>query len=250
MTNTAHELNELGQPVGLPLDGWQSPPSPKPEVMAGRFCRLEPLSVERHARDLYTAFARDTEGRTWTYLPYGPFRSAEEYREWMSATCFKDDPSFYAIIDAATDKPVGVAAYLRIDPKNGVIEVGHLSYSPLLQRTPAATEAMYLMMRRAFDLGYRRYEWKCNALNAASRNAAERLGFTFEGIFRQAVIVRGRNRDTAWFSIIDSEWPALRAAFQRWLSHENFDSDGRQRESLRAKIAEQRADNSSLPSTP
>lgn len=242
MTNTTHDVNELGQPVGFPLNDWQAPPSPKPEVMAGRLCRLEPLSVERHARDLFTAFARDTEGRTWTYLPYGPFGSAEEYAEWMSTTCFNGDPSFYAIIDAATDEPVGVAAYLRIDPKNGVIEVGHLSYSPLLQRTPAATEAMYLMMRRAFDLGYRRYEWKCNALNTASRSAAERLGFTFEGIFRQAVVVRGRNRDTAWYSIIDTEWPALHVAFQRWLSPENFDADGQQRARLQTMIAEQRAE--------
>jgi len=236
MTNTAHDVNEWGQPVGFPLPDWQAPPHPQPIGMAGRLCRLEPADPNRHALDLYTAFAQDKEGRTWTYLPYGPFASVEEYRDWMAATCLKDDPSFYAIINNATDKAVGMASYLRIDTKNGVIEVGHLSYSPLLQRTPAATEAMFLMMKRAFDLGYRRYEWKCNALNAASRRAAERLGFTFEGVFRQASVVRGRNRDTAWFSIVDSEWPVLHAAFQRWLDPSNFDEHGRQRASLSAMI--------------
>ena len=139
-----------------------------------------------------------------------------------------NDPLFYAILDQATNRAVGVAGYLRIDPRNGSIEVGHLGYSPLLQRTPAATEAMYLMMARAFELGYRRYEWKCDSLNEPSRAAALRLGFVFEGIFRQAVVVKGRNRDTAWFSVIDSEWPALKAAFVNWLAPDNFDEQGRQ----------------------
>lgn len=197
--------------------------------MAGRFCRLEVLDANVHAADLHVAYALNGGEKIWTYLPYGPFESLESYRAWAGETSCGNDPLLFAIIDVTTNKAAGAAAYLRIDPKNGSIEVGHLAYSPLLQRTPAATEAMFLMMERAFALGYRRYEWKCHALNAPSRAAAERLGFTFEGIFRQATVVKGRNRDTAWFSMIDSEWPALRERFRRWLARENFDEDGRQR---------------------
>lgn len=165
----------------------------------------------------------------WTYLPYGPFESLEIYRAWLKDTTCHDDPIFYSILDNTTTKPVGLAAYLRILPASGSIEVGHVNYSPLLQRTPAATEAMFLMMQRAFQLGYRRYEWKCDALNAKSRAAAQRLGFSYEGIFRQATIYKGRNRDTAWFSIIDCEWPALETCFRRWLNPANFDEQGAQR---------------------
>jgi RimJ/RimL family protein N-acetyltransferase len=143
------------------------------------------------------------------------------------------DPLFFAVVDAASGRAAGVASYLRIDPVNGVIEVGHLAFAPQLQRTRVATEAMYLMMKHAFSLGYRRYEWKCDALNAPSRRAAERLGFTFEGVFRQAIVYKGRSRDTAWFSVIDSEWPVLETAFLAWLDPDNFDADGRQRRSLR-----------------
>ena len=159
----------------------------------------------------------------------------------MAETCRGSDPLFYAVVDAATGGATGVASYLRIDPANGSIEVGHINYSPLLQRTPAATEAMYLMMWHVFELGYRRYEWKCNALNAASCAAAERLGFSFEGIFRQAAVVKGRNRDTAWYSLIDEEWPALREAFQRWLAPSNFDGQGRQRTRLIGSRREEQA---------
>lgn len=200
--------------------------------MNGRFCRLERLKTKDHAEALWEAMALDAGGKMWTYLPYGPFPSAETYTTWLDDMSQRSDPFFHAIIDLATQRPVGVASYLRIDPPNGVIEVGHLQFSPLLQRSPAATEAMYLMMERAFALGYRRYEWKCDALNAPSRSAALRLGFSFEGLFRQAVVVKGRNRDTAWYSVIDGEWPALRKAFQRWLVPENFDEDGMQRERL------------------
>ena len=174
----------------------------------------------------------DREGRMWTYLPYGPFDSFEIYRAWLEEMSRRSDPLFFAIIDRGTDQAVGLASYLRIDPAAGSIEVGHLHYSPLLQRTPAATEAMFLMMERALTMGYRRYEWKCDSLNAPSRAAALRLGFSFEGIFRQATVVKGRNRDTAWFAAIDREWPALKEAFQRWLAPENFDADGKQRERL------------------
>lgn len=170
----------------------------------------------------------------WTYLGYGPFASLADYQAWMQIACMGDDPLFFTIMDRASNKPLGLASYLRIDPRSGSIEVGHLAYSPLLKRTAAATEAMYLMMARAFDLGYRRYEWKCDSLNAPSRSAALRLGFTFEGIFRQATVVKGRNRDTAWFAIIDKDWPAIREAFVRWLSPDNFDAAGRQCTSLAA----------------
>jgi RimJ/RimL family protein N-acetyltransferase len=200
--------------------------------MTGRFCTVEPLDPERHAAQLFAAFAED-DGRMWTYLPRGPFASAGEYREWTDGAARLDDPLTHAIIDNASGEAVGTAAYMRIDPAVGAIEIGSITYSPLLQRRPAGTEAMYLMMRRVFDdLGYRRYEWKCNSLNMPSRAAALRLGFQYEGLFRQAMITRGRNRDTTWFSVIDREWPALRSAFERWLNPANFDAAGRQRQSL------------------
>jgi RimJ/RimL family protein N-acetyltransferase len=164
----------------------------------------------------------------WTYLFSGPFGTAQEFAAWLAAREDSLDPLFFAIVDGPTGHATGLASYLRIETMHGVVEVGHLAFSPLLQRTRAATEAMYLMMKHAFELGYRRYEWKCDALNEASRRAAERLGFRFEGIFRQAVVYKGRNRDTAWYSIVDSEWPARRAAFEAWLDPANFDADGRQ----------------------
>ena len=221
--------NELDQPIGFPLPGWRAPARPPREPMAGRWCRIEPLDPEQHADDLFAANAQDADGRGWTYLPYGPFADLDAYRAWMQATCLGDDPLFHAIVDLASGKPVGVASYLRVEPKSGAIEVGHLRYSPLLQRSPASTEAMWLLMKRVFELGYRRYEWKCDALNAPSRAAALRLGFTFEGVFRQATVYKGRNRDTAWFSIVDGEWQRLDAAFRRWLEPANFDANGRQR---------------------
>ena len=224
--------NALGQPVGFPLPAWRPPPPPSREPMAGRYCRLEALDAQRHARQLHEANMLDASGRAFTYLGVGPFATFEAYLDWISASCLGADPLFHAIVDNATGKAVGVASYMRIDTRNGVIEVGHLNYSPLLQRTRAATEAMYLMMKRAFELGYRRYEWKCDALNAPSRAAAQRLGFSYEGVFRQAVVYKGRNRDTAWYAMIDSEWPELDAAYTRWLAAENFDADGKQRTSL------------------
>lgn len=201
--------------------------------MEGRFCRVEPIDPTRHAPDLHAANLLDTTRANWTYLGYGPFESLEEYRDWMTRNCLGDDPLFHAVIAHDSGHAVGVASYLRIEESVGVIEVGHINFAPPLQRTPASTEAMYLMMRRAFDeLGYRRYEWKCDALNAPSRAAAERLGFTFEGIFRQATIYKQRNRDTAWYSILDKEWPAQKAAFESWLSPHNFDAAGKQKRSL------------------
>ena len=229
----AFQLNALGQKVGLPVEGWTMPRRPPNEVIEGRTCRLEPLDAERHGEALHRANLLDRDGRNWTYLPYGPFQRLDEYLEWVRSVEGKADPQFFTVVaKAANAEPVGVASYLRIDPGAGSIEVGHINYSPLLQRTVAATEAMYLMMRRAFELGYRRYEWKCHALNAPSRAAAQRLGFSYEGIFRQARVDKGRNRDTAWYAMIDREWPALDRAFTQWLDPSNFDTHGRQRTSL------------------
>ena len=228
------ETNEHGQPVGPLVPNWTPPPPPPRVPLRGYFCWLEPLDPERHAAELCDANILDAAGVNWTYLPYGPFASLEEYRAWVAESAAGSDPLFYAIIPRASGKALGVASYLRITPGSASIEVGHLNYSPPLQQTPAATEAMYLMMEQAFALGYRRYEWKCNALNLPSRRAALRLGFSFEGIFRQATVVKGRNRDTAWYAVIDREWPALRIAFLRWLDSTNFDARGRQRQRLSA----------------
>jgi RimJ/RimL family protein N-acetyltransferase len=221
--------NHLGQPVGAPLPHWQPRPLPPRTPLAGAYCRLEALDLEAHVADLWDAYAEDRDGRNWTYLPYGPFDSLAAFRDQVRRAFLGDDPLFHAIVDATTDRAVGVAALCRIDARLGVIEVGHLNYSPRLQRTRGATEAMYLLMGRVFDeLGYRRYEWKCDSLNAPSRAAAQRLGFCFEGVFRQATVYKERSRDTAWFSIVDSEWPALKAAFEPWLDPANFDATGQQ----------------------
>jgi RimJ/RimL family protein N-acetyltransferase len=226
-----HDFNHLKQPVGPAVPGWKPPARPEREVMTGRFCRLEPLDPERHARVLFEANAADADDRSWTYLPYGPFESFETYRAWLEHSAGAKDPLFFTILDHS-GAPVGLAAYLRIDPAAGSIEVGHLKFSSAMQRTPIATEAMFLMMQRAFELGYRRYEWKCHSMNTPSRAAAQRLGFSFEGIFRQATVVKGRSRDTAWYSVIDSEWPRLRGAFQQWFAPDNFDAKESQLVSL------------------
>lgn len=224
----AQRFNTLGQPIGEDVD-WTGAKRPPRTNMQGRYCRLEPLDIDRHAPDLFEAFSADKTGAIWTYLFTDPFESETALRQWMRAACLGDDPLFHAIIDNTTNKAVGFATFMRIDPVMGVIEVGNINFSPLLQRTPAATEAMFLMMRRAFnELGYRRYEWKCDNLNAPSHKAAKRLGFKYEGLFRQALVYKGRNRDTAWFSIVDKEWPALERAFTGWLAPKNFDSAGQQ----------------------
>lgn len=225
--------NKLGQPIGDPVE-WSGAKRPDRTAMDGRFCRVEPIDIEKHSADLFAAFNADKEDRIWTYLPYGPFRVLAEFQDWMAATCLNADPLFHAIINKTTGKAVGVATLMRIDPDMGVMEVGHLNFAPALQKTPAATEAMFLLMKRAFDLGYRRYEWKCDALNEGSMRAAERLGFRFEGVFQQALVYKGRNRDTAWFSIIDKEWPRLEKGFVEWLSVENIGEDGQQVETLGA----------------
>lgn len=225
--------NEYGLPIGFPVPDFKPAELPTDVPMSGRHCRVEPIDPDRHAAELFAANRTAPDGRFWSYLPYGPFESLGDYRSWMESACLGLDPKFHAIVDLKTGKAVGVASYLRIDPKAGSIEVGHIHYSPLMQRSAIATECMYLMMARVFDeLGYRRYEWKCNAANAGSKNAAKRLGFTYEGTFRQMSVVKGRNRDTAWFSILDREWPAVKQAFDVWLSPDNFDGQGRQKQRL------------------
>lgn len=222
------------QPVGPDVRRWTTRSAPQNNPIEGRHARVERLDPERHARDLYEANAGDTDGRNWTYLFDEKPATSEAYRAWAEKAASTSDPFFHAIIDLATGRACGVAALMRIDRANGVIEVGHINFSPRLQRTRAATESIFLLMRRAFDeLGYRRFEWKCDSLNAPSRAAALRFGFSFEGIFRQAVIYKGRSRDTAWYSIIDKEWPAVKAAFERWLDPANFRADGGQCRRLR-----------------
>lgn len=228
----------LGKPIGPLVPGWSPRARPPATPMQGRTCRLEPLDPARHAADLWQAVQADAEGRTWVYLSYGPFGDEAAYRAFLDGIAGKDDPQFFTVIDQASGHAVGVLSFLRIDPANGVIEVGHVWFSPLLARTTAATEAVILMMRQVFDeLGYRRFEWKCNALNAPSRRAAVRFGFTFEGVFRQAMVVHGRNRDTAWYALIDGDWPAVKAEAERWLAPDNFDTDGRQKTPLRMPVA-------------
>lgn len=231
-------VNAFGQPVGEAVPAWTERPRPPRTSMEGRLVRLEPLNTARHAAKLYEAFAR-ADTRLWTYVPTEPPTSERDMTRWSQTHEARDDLVMHAIL--VDSVPVGYCAFMRIDPANGSIEIGHVLFSPALQRTAAATEAMYLMMRRAFEeLGYRRYEWKCDALNVASLAAAKRLGFTFEGIFRNAMVMKGRNRDTAWLSITDAEWPALKTALEAWLASTNFDTSGRQRrrlEDIRAALA-------------
>lgn len=235
-------MNEFGQPIGPDIPDWQGASWPPRSPVEGRFCRVEALKLNAHLDDLYDAYSQDPKGILWTYMFVGPFGSKGEFRAWLESACTSDDPLFHALIDLSTNKAVGVAAYMRIKPDIGVIEVGNITYSPCLQRTALATEAMFLLMERVFDeLGYRRYEWKCDALNAASRKAAERLGFTFEGIFRQAIVYKGRNRDTAWYSMIDRDWPPLKRAYLKWLDSENFDNQGVQQQRLQSLVSEERA---------
>lgn len=218
------------RPVGPVVENWQVPPLPAGEPLEGRYAQLNRLSADDHAGLLFPAF----EGHDWVwdYMPTGPFTSTAQFHRWIQDATSRDDILFYAIRDLETGEHGGFASYLRMKPEAGSIEVGFIAMAPQLQRTRASTEAMYLMMKWAFESGYRRYEWKCDALNKPSRRAAQRLGLSYEGIFRQATVVKGRNRDTAWFAAIDEEWPALNEAFRLWLSPGNFDDEGQQRERL------------------
>ncbi|TDI57598.1 MAG: N-acetyltransferase [Alphaproteobacteria bacterium] len=213
----------------IDLKSWTPCLPPPRSPIAGRFVRIEPFKAKDHLAGLWQAYSADSAGRIWDYLPYGPFADADAFYDWGAAFYASSDPMFHVIRETATNVVLGIASLMRITPAQGVIEVGHICYGPALQARPGASEAQYLLARRVFDeLGYRRYEWKCNNANAASKRAAERLGFTFEGVFHQHMIVKGRNRDTAWFSMLDKEWPACKAAFENWLSADNFDEQGRQ----------------------
>lgn len=222
-------MNEPGA-LGELLQGWAPPPRPDGAALEGRYARLVPLTAEAHAALLFRAY--EGHDAVWDYLPYGPFHSAASYHRWVKGVAGQADPFFYAIHDKDSGRWGGVASFLRISPEAGSIELGHINLAPQLQGTRAATESFALMMQWAFAAGYRRFEWKCDALNLPSRRAAQRLGLSFEGVFRQHVVVKNRNRDTAWFAAIDKDWPALRAAFDVWLSPANFDADGQQIERL------------------
>jgi RimJ/RimL family protein N-acetyltransferase len=218
------------QPVGPVVDGTPAG-RPEPVVFDGRFARAEKLDAARHADDLWQAVKDDD--RLWTYMAYGPFPDRASFDRWFEERVVSLDPYAYAVIDKASGKAVGSVTLMEIRPAARVIEIGSIVYAPALQRTAAGTEVQYLMARYVFEtLGYRRYEWKCHDLNAKSKRAAERFGFIYEGTFRQHMIVKGRNRDTAWFSMLDSEWPAIRAAYERWLAPDNFDTAGRQKARL------------------
>lgn len=231
-------VNEFGQPIGPALPDWQGAQPPARTTLTGRTCRVVPMSTDQHLQNLFDAYAAPGNEGLWTYMPVGPFTDIDELRRWMDAACKSEDPLFYTIMDNASDKAVGMAALMRIDPRPGVIEVGHIAYSPLLQQTPIATEAMFLLMQYVFNtLGYRRYEWKCDNLNAKSRAAADRYGFSYDGLFPQAMVYRGRSRDTAWFSMLDRDWPRIEAAYQQWLAPENFDENGNQKSRLMARDA-------------
>ena len=204
---------------------YKMPPHPKGITLEGDLVILKPLKASQFAEELFKANSIDEKGLNWAYLPYGPFETLGEYAQWIESFENGDDPVFFAIFSKKHNQAIGIASYLRINPAVGSIEVGHINFSPLLQRTTEATESMYLMMKWAFDNGYRRYEWKCNALNLKSRNAAQRLGFSYEGVFRQMTIVKGRNRDTAWFAMIDKEWERIEECFKEYLSDSNFDKE-------------------------
>ena len=231
--DSAGENGALSWPVGPEVD---ARPASRPQrvTLAGRWVTLAPLDAHRHAVSLYDGSNGEPEReRVWTYLSDGPYANLHDFRAGLETKARSEDPLFFAVTDRATGRALGYQTLMRFDPANRVVEVGNVMYTPALQRTVGATEAQYLFASYVFDtLGVRRYEWKCNALNAPSRRAAERLGFTFEGVFRQHMIVKGRSRDTAWFAMLDGEWPARRAAFERWLRRENFDADGRQKERL------------------
>lgn len=210
---------------------WTPARTPSRVVLEGESVRLEPLDPGGHGSQLYTA--ADGADDLWTYLAYGPFADGRDFAAWLEERAASADPLFYTVIDRAAGQAQGMAAFMRMAPEHGVIEIGHIWFAPALQRTRQASEAIYLMSRHAFDdLGNRRLEWKCDFLNEPSKRAADRFGFTFEGVFRQHMVVKDRNRDTAWYSILDSEWPSRRAAFEAWLAPDNFDPQGRQRRSL------------------
>ena len=224
-------------PIGVAVVDWKAPPIPLAAPLQGGYARVEPLDVATHSDSLFAAFAQDRVEQGWTYMGYGPFVDKTQFDEWLVGSCLGADPMFFSILEQRSGAALGMASFMNINPAGGSIEVGNIHFSPSLRRTRVATDAMYVMMRYAFEMGYRRYEWKCNAFNAASRAAALRFGFSYEGVFRQHMVVKGRNRDTAWYACVDHEWPALRVAYETWLEPENFDGDGDQRTTLASLTA-------------
>lgn len=217
------------------LAAWQPCPLPSPAPLAGRFVDLEALDPARHAADLWAALqGADADPLQWRYMFYGPFAARDEFDAWLARQAAGSDPLFFAVRRRADGRVYGMLSLMRIAAEHGCIELGHLLFGRAMQRTPDATEAVYLLARRVFELGYRRLEWKCHAGNARSLRAAERLGFVFEGRFRQHMVVKGENRDTLWLALLDGEWPRCRAAFERWLAADNFTADGRQKARLEA----------------
>jgi RimJ/RimL family protein N-acetyltransferase len=214
------------------LRHWRAPVKPSKQIHQGRYCCLEPLNRGQHAQQLWQAFVEDKTQSLWQYLPYGPFKNVEDFSLFIEEKQNSTDAIFFALVSRSTKEPLGFVAYSRIQPEAGSIEVAHVCFSPSLQKTTLATEALFLLLDHCFSLGYRRCEWKCNALNSNSKKAAQRFGFQFEGHFRQATVVKGRNRDTDWYSIIDKEWPPLKSAYQLWLDPNNFDESNFQIRSL------------------
>ncbi|NGN44258.1 GNAT family N-acetyltransferase [Mesorhizobium sp. CGMCC 1.15528] len=227
--------------MSVDLKNWQPRPRPQREVIEGRYVRLEPLDAARHGDGLFTASSVPDAGERFRWLPEFPPQTRAEFQPWLDRVQASEDPLFFTVIDKASGKIAGRQTLMRIDAANGVIEIGNIYWGPIISRKPAATEAQYLFMKYAFDtLGYRRYEWKCNNANLPSKRAAERFGFQFEGIFRQHLVVKGENRDTAWYSVIDTEWPALKRAYEAWLDPANYDAEGKQKrrlEDFRAEAA-------------
>lgn len=226
--------NEFNQLLDFSVPDWTPRAWPSKKILSGRYCDLALLDVTQHGEPLFDALCKKTADDTWTYLPYGPFKTYKDFQQWFEEIKTKEkDTILYAILESETQQPIGICGYLRINSEHGVIEIGHVHFSKELKKTPAATEAIYLMMHYALEeLKYRRYEWKCNAFNEASKRAALRFGFTFEGIFRQCNVFKNHNRDTAWFSILDKEWPDIKKRFERWLHPDNFDAKGQQKTRL------------------
>jgi len=215
-------------PLGTPILNWQRRPQPQGIVLTGRLCRLERLHI-RHTDALFAAYCKAPDARDWTYLSVGPFAHIDAFRTYIEQLVQQTDPLHFAIIDLNSGQALGTLALMRQKPEHGVVEVGFVAFSSALQRSPLATEAQFLLMSHVFDqLGYRRYEWKCDSLNQRSIHAAQRLGFQYEGTFRQAMVYKGRNRDTAWFSIIDQDWPTIKTALMQWLHPDNFNVKGQQ----------------------
>lgn len=227
-------INQFGQPIGAALPDWQPVAIPAPQALTGRFCRLEPLDAARDAAGLYAAYASAPDGRDWTYLTEERPETLADFHIWLEQRTAEKTFVTFTIFCTQREIPVGLVSYMRIDPVNGSLEIGGVTWSPFMKRTVIGTEALWLMIKHTFDLGYRRCEWKCDALNLPSRNAALRLGFTWEGTFRQMMARKGRTRDSDWFSIIDGEWPAIDKVLTDWLSPQNIDAQGQQRQSLSA----------------